>query len=624
MTAPLRKGLGQVLRPLAHVLGHFAQVLGPRVHALARLMPPARRRELARQGTTRYGFGMGLALYLVITLAVLGNSVVHPTASFPGYGGDAEQYMWYLGWFWHAVGLGHNPFVTSLLNYPYGMNLMWNTSIVAESLLLGPLAAFVGTAAMYNLWFLLNFVLAGVLGQAILGRLGARQWLGIVGGLLVVTLPYLDTQALSHISLLTIELLLGLLLVLIKLIQDKPRRAWFWGVLAGLLLAMQFYTLLEVLVSATLTFILTLIVAWFAARQDLLRLLRRMPVSAVVAAVITAGVLAMPGVFEMLFGPYRVFNSVQPPNTYVVDLVNLILPTHAFLVHFPGTDPAAWFTGNYAEDNGYLGIPALLLLNWAIRRLWHRPLVRVLALVAGIVTLLALGHSLHLLGWPSPLPLPWAAFSLLPFIKDLLPARFMLYTDLAVVAISVLAVEDYLRHGGTGAGNRPYWLLGLMVATWLPVLPYPNTTLPQASVDMVSTSTIARALRNQPTYVLTVAFPETMQMLQLSDYSFPVANVYGHNSNTIARQQQLQGVQVLMNPNLAPEIYQTILVDDLMRLHVTRLYFLPRPNYGASTLPQEALRQINAALGPPIAASPTGSIVWRVPKAPVFDELQQP
>ena len=607
---PLRAGLGHALRPATRAFAH--------------LVPAPRREELAAVGTTPYGFGLGLGLYLLLSLAMLGHTLLSPGGSFPGYGGDAEQYMWYLGWFWHAVSTGQNPFLTFLINYPRGMNLMWNTSIITESALVGPLAYLIGTTASYNLWFLLDLLLAGMLGQAIWARLGARQWLAILGGLLTSTLPYMTTQALSHISLITIALPLGLLLVLLKVVQDRPRRSWLWGMLAGVLAAGQFYTLLEVLVSAVLAFALTAAVAWFVARPELRRLAHRVPASFWAAAIVTAGVVALPGLYEMLFAPFRVLHSVQPPNIYVVDLLSLILPTHAFLVHFPGTDPAAWFTGNYAEDNGYLGIPALLLLNWSVRRLWHRPLVRVLAIVAGIVTLLALGHSLHLAGFTTPIPLPWAAVGALPFIKDLLPARLMLYADLAVVAIAVLAIEDYLRQGGTAARRTPYWLFGLMIATWLPVLPYPNTTLPQATVDMAPTTSVARVLRGQPTYVLTAAFPEAMQMLQQAGYSFPVANVYGHNYNTTARQQQLQGVQVLLNPDLAPEIYQTILIDDLMRLHVTRLYFVPRPTYNVTTIPQEALRQINATLGPPIAASPTGSLVWRVPKVPAFEQAQKP
>ena len=603
LAAPLGRGLGNVLRPAWRTC--------------SRLVPVARRPELDEGGTTPYGFRLGFALYLLLALALLGWSLISPGGSFPGYGGDAEQYMWYLGWFWHAVLAGQNPFVTHLINFPRGMNLMWNTSIVAEAVLLGPLAAVIGTTATYNVWFLLDLVLAGLIGRAIWTRLGARQWLAIVGGLLTAAMPYTTTQALSHISLITTPLVLGLLLVLLKVVQDRPRRPYLHGILAGFLLAMQFYTLLEVLVSAVLVFLLTLVVAWFVARQDLRRWLDRLPFSFLLAAALTALIVAVPGLYGMFFGPYRVFSSVQPPNLYVVDLVSLILPTHAFLLHLPGPDPAIWFTGNFAEDNGYLGLPALLLLNWGLRRLWRRPLVRVLAITAGIVTLLALGHSLHLFGYPTPLPLPWAVAGLLPFVKDLLPARLMLYADLAVVGIVLLAMEDYLSRERPSVRQKPYWLFLLMIATWLPAIPYPNTWLPHASSDMQPTSAVAQALRGQPTYVLTVAFPEAMQMLQASGYNFPVANVYGHNDNSLARQQQLQGVQVLLNPDLAPEIYQTILLDDLMRLGVTRLYFLPRPSHNSSTIPEEALREINATLGPPIAASPSGGLVWRVQQTPL-------
>jgi len=598
----------------------FSQTLRPVALWLERIVPPDRQAELSLRRTTRYGFLFGLAAYLLLGLLMLGPSLWHPGDSFPGYGGDAEQYMYYLAWFWHAVSQGQNPFVTHLLNYPRGMNMMWNTSILAEAVLLGPLAALVGTAAAYNVWFLLDIVLAGLLGRAIWARLGARQWVAILGGLLTAAMPYMTTQALSHISLITTAMLLGVLLIVLKVIQDAPRRAWLWGVLAGVLVAMQFYTLIEVFTSALCALALALVVAWFVARAPLLQALRRIPLAFWLAAAVSALGLALPGVDAMLFGPYRVFQAVQPPNLYVVDLVNLILPTHAFLVHLPGPDPAIWYTGNFAEDNGYLGVPALLLLNWALRRLGRRPLVRALGIFAGIVTLLALGHSLHLIGWMSPLPLPWAALGALPLIKDLLPTRLMLYADLAVIAIAVLAIEHTLRHDPPEVRRGPLWLFALLALTWLPVLPYPNTTLPAASVDMAPATAVARALRGQPTYVLTAAFPETMQMLQLADFDFPVANVYGHNDNVLDRQQQLQGVQVLLNPDFSPEIYQTILVDDLMRLGVTRLYFIPRPQYGLTTIPQESLREINATLGPPIAASPTGSIVWRVPKTPAFEQ----
>jgi len=429
-------------------------------------------------------------------------------------------------------------------------------------------------------------------------------------------LPFSTTQALSHISMITTAPVLGLILILTSVLRHGTRRPWLLGTLMGLLVAVQFYTLTEVLVSSTLALAICAVVALFVARPALRAALGKVPKPFWVATVVTTAVLLLPGAYAMFFGPHRVLTSVQPPNLYVTDLINLVLPTHAFLVSNPGGDLANLFTGNFAEDNGYLGIPAILLALWAVRRLWPRSAVRVLAWSGVIVTVLSLGRNLHLFGWASPLPLPWLLFDQLPFVKDLLPARLMLFAELALLAVCLLAIEDWLR-AGRPQGRKPLWLLGLLVVTWLPTFPFPNTALPQASSALRPGTTVYQSLKGQPTYVLTVAFPEEMQALQQSGYAFPVANVYGHNDNSDARNAQLHGVQMLLYPGLGPQVYQTIVVYDLMRLNVRRLLFLPRSSRASTAIPQQALQTLNATLGPPIAASQSGAIVWNVPPHPL-------
>ncbi len=571
-----------------------------------------RKAELALHRSTPYGVGLGLVIYLVIAAIFLGRTLVDPTGTFAGHPGDAEQYMWYLGLFWHAVLHGHNPFVTHLMNYPYGMNLMWNTSIIAEAIVFGPLVPLIGSTAAYNAWFFINVLAAGVLAQQLYLRLGVRQSLAIAGGALTAMLPYITTQALSHISLITTAPLLSALLVLTIVAKGEARRPVLLGALLGLAAAVQFYTLIEVLVSAALAFSIGLATAYFVARPALRRILARVGAGFALAAAVTFLVLAAPGIYEMLLGPYRVFRSVQPPNVYVTDLLNFILPTHAFAVQIPYADPANWFTGNYAEDNGYLGVPAILLLIWAVRRLWPRTLVRILVWSAGIVTVLSLGTSMHVLGFVTPLPLPWWIFDRVPFIKDLLPARLMLYADLAVVALLLLAIEDWLKTR-TGARRNPAIWLALVFLTWLPAIPYTNSALPTATPSFAPGAPVTRALRGKPTYVLTAAFPEVMQSLQESGYAFPVANVYGHNANDALRQQAIDGVDGLLNPSLSPAVYEGIISTALSPLEVRRLVFIPRPRYGLLTLPPDALRALNAAFGPPIAGSDTGVLVWRIP-----------
>ncbi len=578
---------------------------------LARAVAERRRPELSLPRPTPYGVGLGLIVYLVIAALFLGRSIVLPGSTFPGHPGDAEQYMWYLGLFWHALAGGHNPFITRLMNYPYGMNLMWNTSILAESIALGPLLAVMNSAAAYNVWFGLNILAAGALAQQIFARLGVRQSLQIIGGCLVAMLPYITTQSLSHISLVTTAPLLVALLILTIVAKGQGRRPAVLGALLGLAAAVQFYTLVEVLVSFVVVLVLGLAVAALVDSEALRRVLRRAPPRFWIAAAAVFVVLAAPGLYELLLGPYRVFHSVQPPNVYVTDLFNFILPTGAFSVHIPFVDPANWFTGNFAEDNGYLGIPAILLLIWSLRRLWPQTLARILAWTSGVVALLSLGSTLHVLGWTSPIPLPWWLFDQLPFVKDLLPARLMLYADLAVASLLILGIEDWLRQGA-GTGRRPLWWLAAVVATWLPLIPYTNSPLPQATGAFAPGTPVVRALRGQPTYVLTVAFPEVMQALQETGYAFPVANTYGHTANDAARLQDLTGVDGLLTPSLSPDVYAGIVTADLRTLHVRRLVFIPRPSYGATSLSPAALRALNGALGPPITESPDGVLVWRV------------
>lgn len=559
--------------------------------------------------------GTGLAVYVAISLLFVTPVIIHPGGMFPGYGGDAEQYMWYLGWFWHAVSTGQNPLVTHLFNYPHGLNLMWNTSILSESVLLGPLAYLFGTTAIYNIWFVVNLVLAGLLGRALFRELGVSAWLAVLGGVLVELMPYVTTQALSHISLITTGPVLAGALILTRAFRGRLKRPWLAGAAFGLLVALQFYTLIEVLVSASLVLALTLVVAFVTDRGLWHRFWKALPRQFIVSAILVAALLLVPGVAFMLVGPYRVFQAVQPANVYVSDLLNFVWPTRAFLLHLPGPDPANFFTGNFAEDNGYIGLFGLYLIIWSARRLWHRRVVRLATYAGGFVTLLSMGQTLHVAGATTTLYLPWVIIDHLPLVHDLLPGRLMLYADLAAIMLAILGVEEWLRtpHGKSLRERLPQWAAVLMVASWLPTIPYPATVMPVAGTALQPGTAVHRALAGQPTYVLTAAFPEVMAALGQSGYAIPVANVYGHNTNRLGHLRRLATMTIMMSPLLPASAYIHAITSGLIPLGVTRLVFLPRPSLGQPLLSPGALSALYDALGPPIVASKSGVLVWRVP-----------
>jgi hypothetical protein len=52
-----------------------------------------------------------------------------------------------LRWTPFALEHGHNPFVTGHLNAPYGVNLLWNTSLLLPGLLFAPVTRTFGPVA---------------------------------------------------------------------------------------------------------------------------------------------------------------------------------------------------------------------------------------------------------------------------------------------------------------------------------------------------------------------------------------------------------------------------------------------------------------------------------------------
>ena len=63
---------------------------------------------------------------------------------------DARLATWFLAWAPHALGHGLNPLFSASVDYPQGINLMWNTSMVFPALVLTPITAAFGPVVSYN------------------------------------------------------------------------------------------------------------------------------------------------------------------------------------------------------------------------------------------------------------------------------------------------------------------------------------------------------------------------------------------------------------------------------------------------------------------------------------------
>lgn len=410
---------------------------------------------------------LALGAYTLLAVALFASAWASPSSRTVGTGGDPLLTMWFLRWTPHAVGHFRNPFFTDHLNAPHGVNLMWNTVMVLPGLVLWPVTALFGPVVSYNVLATANVALSAWAARWAFVRLVGDRRAAFVGGLLYGFSPYMVAESVDHANL-TAAFLAPLVLVAVnELVVARRRPPWQPGVALGLLAAAQLLVSEELMASQAVAVLagLAVLAAYHGVDRQAARRVARAAGPFLVAF---TAVAAFPLAFQLL-GPQRVHGAIQPPNVFVTDLANLVLPT---AVHrFGGARLAS---SNLSEQVGYLGVPLLALLGLTVRRLRSDPRVRVAATLAGCLTVLSLGPSLHLAGRDTGLPLPWAAVDRVPLLNDMLPNRLMLYVDLMAALLVALLVARLLASPRPPGARRLGAAAGLALASLLPAA-FPST-----------------------------------------------------------------------------------------------------------------------------------------------------
>jgi hypothetical protein len=91
---------------------------------------------------------------------------------------------------------GHDLLVTHHLNYPDGVNLMWNTALVLPGLALGPLTTRLGPVWSFNLLLVLAYSLSAWCAYLAIRRFVPGHLAAAVGGLVYASRrPYAGRPA---------------------------------------------------------------------------------------------------------------------------------------------------------------------------------------------------------------------------------------------------------------------------------------------------------------------------------------------------------------------------------------------------------------------------------------------
>jgi len=417
-----------------------------------------------------------LGVLVALATSLFSGAWRSPANRWVGLGGDPVLFAWFIRWGLYAVTHGHGPFLTHHLNYPAGVNLMWNTAVPLASLVTAPVTARFGAVAAYNLLTTAGVALAGWCAYLTISRYVVRRLAAFVGALVYGFSPFVLAQGLGHLHLVLAALGPPLLFLILDGILVRQRvRPLTAGALLGVLVAAEVLTAEEVAASSLLVAALAAaaLVTLFPgeARGRTGHAARALAVTAAVAAALLAWPLAV-----QFGGPQRVnTHPLQPQDVYVSDALGFVVPTslQQLAPRSLRSGASDHFTTQGSERTAYLGIPLLFVSALAAVRLWRRPVVKVAAVLAIAVCVLSLGPHLHLRGHVTGVPLPWDAVQSVPLIRDILPNRLMLYVDLlagllfALFVDVVMAASRRVRLGGGLA-------VAAVIASLFPRLPYPS------------------------------------------------------------------------------------------------------------------------------------------------------
>jgi hypothetical protein len=373
-----------------------------------------------------------LGLYAGTSIALFGWPLwPHPGRDQIGVTPDREIFIWSLAWWAHALTTFTNPFVTNVVYHPVGVNLMWTASGQGLGLLLTPLTLLVGPTAAYNVAMIVLPALGAWTAFLLCRYVSGSLWGSVVGGYLFGFSSYVIAHIYGGDPNLCVFLTPLLALATLRFVRGELSPAGLvWR--AGPILAFQYMVSTELFLTMTLALACGLALGFAlvpGSRRPIARTLAPIGLAYAVAAV-----LAAPFVYYTLTNIEK-GAFVQYGDD---DLLSFVVPTPALAAGGQLlTSVTHHIAGAFTDDNVYIGIPTLLILGlygWRRRR---DGAARFLVVSFVLVSILALGSTLHVYGHEVS-DLPWHLVASLPLIGNVVAQRLIEYALLpASVAVSL-------------------------------------------------------------------------------------------------------------------------------------------------------------------------------------------
>jgi len=436
--------------------------------------------------------GLILCCYLAGAVAVTWRLWVDPAGRMQvGDLQDVNLVAWFLHYSAAAISHGHLPALfTRVLDWPRGVNMMWNAACLLPGILLTPVTLLAG--AQVSLTVMLTLSIAGSAASLmwVLRRWGASLTAAALGGAVYGFSPAMLNSGTGHYQL--------VLAVLPPLIIDRglrivtgrgrPAREGVW---LGLLTAAQLFTGEEMLIYTAAAGLLLIAVTALGHPRSVPGRVRDSAVGLATGAAVALVICGYP-LWVQFRGPLREHSTLY--SVWSGNLAFFVDPSGSLLFHSPSSAAVvANFPLGLPEELSYLGWPLIIVLVAAAACFWRDARVRAAAVTCAVLELCNLGSgALTVRGFRlsgSFLPFHWLQG--LPMMAQVLPDRFCILGAGAAGAVLAFSL-DRARAAVPRTSRWQAVPAAVAAAAVLPLIPLPYATTPVPPVPAGWQASFAR------------------------------------------------------------------------------------------------------------------------------------
>ncbi len=375
-----------------------------------------------------------IVAFTVPAMLLWWNVWAHPASTVSCGCLDSGQQVWFIAWPAYALSHALNPFFSSWLWTPSGVNLLNNTSAPLAGTLLAPVTWLFGPIASNSVSLALAPGLSAWACWLACRRFVTWAPAAVLAGLLFGYSPFVVTSiGVGHLSIALLVVPPLTVIVLHEIAVQQRWRAWVAGVLLGALVCIQFMISVEVLammgIAAGIGIVAAGILSWHRVRVALPYVVR----AVVVAGGLAAVVLVWPS-WYLLAGP-RHITGVPFKGAQAV--------ANGRLFHLWSSEPTSALGVVAGAPGDFVGVGVLVVAVLSLIVARRKKVAWVMAVVAVACIMLSWGPvfwvtASHSVTGPW---LPWRLLSKLPIFRNILPVRFAIFTDLALSLLIAVGID---------------------------------------------------------------------------------------------------------------------------------------------------------------------------------------